>query len=127
MAYAATVHTSIVFWEPEVDVGVLAPFQVLLSSLPHVSLSSIPFTSLAFHFNVDVPPVVVKHVQEDPDAKIPFVQRFDLGEINISPAPAEPKEVEGVLRWGPGSTIVFTGSVASDLPVHLSVRPPIAH
>ena len=34
IACATTVHTSVVFWEPEVDVGVLAPFQILLSSLP---------------------------------------------------------------------------------------------
>ena len=119
--------TSVVFWEPEVDVGVLAPFQILLSSLPHVSLSSIPFTSLAVHFHGDAPSVIVKHAPEDPDAEVPSVQRFDLGEIAVSPAPTEPREIEAVLQWGPGSTIVFTGSVASDLPVHLSVRPPVAH
>ena len=120
-------RTSVVFWEPEVGIGMLAPSQILLSSLPHVSLPSIPATSLAIHFNADVPPVVVKHAQEDPDAKIPSVQRFDLDEITVSPAPAEPKEVEGVLRWGPGSTIVFTESVAPDLPMHLSVCPPAAY
>ena len=113
--------TSIVFWEPEVDVGVLAPFQILLSSLPHVSLSSIPFTSLAVHFHGDGPSVIVKHSQADPDAEVPSVQRFDLGEITVSPAPTEPREIEGVLQWGPGSTIVFTGSVSSDLPMHVSV------
>ncbi|KAI1785207.1 Gryzun, putative trafficking through golgi-domain-containing protein [Ganoderma leucocontextum] len=112
---------SVVFWEPEVDVGVLAPFQILLSSLPHVSLSSIPFTSLAVHFHGDIPAVVVKHVQTDPDAEVPSLQRFDLGDIAVSPAAAEPREIEGVLRWGPASTIVFTGSVSSDLPMRVSV------
>ena len=109
------------FWEPEVDVGVLAPFQILLFSLPHVSLSSIPFTSLAVHFHGDAPSVIVKHIQVDPDAEVPSVQRFDLGEIAVSPATTEPREIEGVLRWGAGSTIVLTGSVSSDLPIHLSV------
>ncbi|PIL33423.1 hypothetical protein GSI_04045 [Ganoderma sinense ZZ0214-1] len=113
--------TSVVFWEPEVDVGVLAPFQILLSSLPHVSLSSIPFTSLAVHFHGDVPSVIVKHAQADLDAEVPSVQRFDLGEITVSPATKEPRELEAVLQWGPGSTIVFTGSVSSDLPMHVSV------
>ncbi len=113
--------TSVVFWEPEVDVGVLVPFQILLSSLPHVSLSSIPFTILAVHFHGDAPSVIVKHVQADPDAEVPSVQRFDLGEIAVSHAPTEPREIEGELRWGSGSTIVFTGSVSSDLPMHVSV------
>ncbi|TBU21299.1 Gryzun, putative trafficking through golgi-domain-containing protein [Dichomitus squalens] len=119
--FKSLLSTSVVFWEPEVDVGMLAPVQIHLSSLPHVSLSSVSFTSLAIHFNSDVPSVIVKHVQADPDAKVPSVQRVDIGEINVSPAPAEPQEVVSVLRWGPGSTIVLAGSVASDLPMHLSV------
>ncbi|KAI0359646.1 hypothetical protein OH77DRAFT_1587090 [Trametes cingulata] len=112
---------SVVFWDPEVDVGEHAPFQILLSSRPNVSLSSIPFTSLAIHFHADVPPVVVRHHLEDPDAEIPAMQRFDLGQISVSPAAAESTEVEAVLRWGPGATIALTGSVSSAIPQQISV------
>ncbi|KAI9062346.1 hypothetical protein FKP32DRAFT_1593495 [Trametes sanguinea] len=117
----AILDASVVFWDPEVDVGTQAPFQLILASQPNVSLSSIPFTSLAVHFSSDVPPVIVKHTQNDPDAEIPDVQRIDLGELVVAPAPAESIEVEGPLRWGPGSNIVFTGSVSSSLPTQLSI------
>ncbi|KAI0365604.1 hypothetical protein BV20DRAFT_1056347 [Pilatotrama ljubarskyi] len=112
---------SVVFWDPEVDVGEQAPFQILLSSRPDVSLSSIPFTSLAIHFNADVPPIMVRHHQEDPDAEISAMQRFDLGQIAIAPTTAESTEAEAVLRWGPGATIAFTGSVSSAIPQQISV------
>ena len=112
-----------VFWDPEVDVGSPAPFQLILSSQHNVSLSSIPFTSLAIHFNADVPPVVVRHSQTDPDAEVPSVQRFDLGQIQLVPASPDTHEVEAALRWGAGSTIVFTGSVSSGTPTQISVRP----
>lgn len=110
------------FWDPEVDVGVQAPFQILLSSQANISLSALPFTSLAIHFSEDVPPITIRHSQEDPDAEIPIVQRFDIGQVAIVPATTEPSEVEAVLRWGPGSTIAFTGTVASATPTQISVR-----
>ncbi|KAH9889488.1 Gryzun, putative trafficking through golgi-domain-containing protein [Cubamyces lactineus] len=113
--------TSVVFWDPEVDVGSPAPFQLILSSQPNVSLSSIPFTSLAIHFSTDVPPVIVRHRQADPDAEIPSVQRFDLGQIQLAPATTDTHEVEAALRWGAGSTIVFTGSVSSGTPAQISI------
>ena len=81
-----------------------------------------PFTSLAIHFNADVPPIIVRHSLEDPDAEIAAVQRVDLGELVVSPAPIEPKEVEGELRWGSGTTVVFAGTVRSNLPMQVSVR-----
>ncbi|KAH9855996.1 Gryzun, putative trafficking through golgi-domain-containing protein [Lenzites betulinus] len=112
---------SVVFWDSEINVGEQAPFQILLSSQTHVSLSSIPFTQLAIHFNADVPPVVVEHLQPDLDAGIPSVQRFDLGLLVVSPVVAEPIEKQAVLRWGPQSTIVFTGIVSSPLPMHITV------
>ena len=120
-----SVNASAVFWEPEVDVGDAAPFQLQLSSQPNVSLSSIPFTSLTIHFAADIPPVIIRHSQEDPDSDIPAVQRVDLGHITVSPAPTESKEVETCLRWGSGTTIVFTGTVGSDLPMHISVCPSV--
>ncbi|RPD57771.1 hypothetical protein L226DRAFT_490820 [Lentinus tigrinus ALCF2SS1-7] len=115
------VDAAVVFWDPEVNVGDLAPFQILLSSHPNVSLSSLPFTSLAIHFSGDVPPIVVRHTHNDDDTDIPPVQRIDLGEFVVSPAPSETKEIEGSLRWGAGTTIVLTGSVSSNLPMNVSV------
>ena len=113
--------TSVIFWESEVDVGCQAPFQIQLSALPHVSLSSIPFTSLAVHFNADIPPITIRHVQEDSDAEIPAVHRIDLGETNISSTPPEAREIEAALRWRAGTTLVLTGTVSSELPMHISV------
>ncbi len=118
---AHLVDSTIVFWEPEVDVGEPVPYQLLLTSHAHVSLSSIPFTSLAIHFNTDIPPIIVRHSEDDPDANIPAVQRIHMGDLVMSPVPIEPKEVEGALRWGAGTTIVFAGSVLSNLPTHISV------
>ncbi|KAI8973973.1 Gryzun, putative trafficking through golgi-domain-containing protein [Trametes punicea] len=112
---------SVVFWDPEVDVGTQAPFQLILSSQPNVSLSSLPFATLAIQFSSDVPPVVVRQYQGDPDAEIAAVQRFDLGEVVVNPAPTEPKQVEATLRWGPGTTVVFTGSVSSNIPTQVTV------
>ncbi|KAI0776280.1 Gryzun, putative trafficking through golgi-domain-containing protein [Trametes elegans] len=112
---------SVVFWDPEVNVGVQAPFQILLSSQANISLSALPFTSLAIHFSEDVPPITIRHNQDDPDAEIPTVQRFDVGQVAIVPVTTEPSEVEAVLRWGPGSTIVFTGTVSSATPTQVSV------
>lgn len=113
-----------VFWDHEIDVGEQARFQILLSSQPDVSLSSIPFTQLAIHFGTQAPPLIIKHHQPDPDVDVPTVQRFDLGEVVVAPAPTEPVEIEAELQWGAGSTIVFTGSVSSALPMHISVRVP---
>ncbi|RDX49266.1 hypothetical protein OH76DRAFT_1483227 [Lentinus brumalis] len=115
------VDAAVVFWDPAVDVGDLAAFQIQLSSHPHVSLSSLPFTSLAIHFNEDVPAVIVRHAQDDSQVEVPSVQRIDLGDLVVSPAPSEAKEIEGTLRWGAGTTIVLVGSVSSQLPMHVSV------
>ncbi|KAI0827923.1 Gryzun, putative trafficking through golgi-domain-containing protein [Trametes gibbosa] len=112
---------SVVFWDSEINVGEQAPFQILLSSQTNVSLSSIPFSQLAIHFNADVPPVIVSHHQPDTDDETPSVQRFDLGLLAMSPMNTEPVETQAVLRWGPDSTIVFTGSVSSALPMRISV------
>ncbi|KAI0753080.1 Foie gras liver health family 1-domain-containing protein [Daedaleopsis nitida] len=117
----AILESTIIFREPQVDVGVAAPFQLLLTSQTNVSLSSLPFTSLAIHFDSDVPPIIVRHTQDDPDAEIPAVQRIDLGDFVISPTPSEPKEVQGSLRWGPGTTIALVGSVRSSLPMQVSI------
>lgn len=121
---ACAVDASVVFWDHEIDVGEQARFQILLSSQPDVSLSSIPFTQLAIHFGTHAPPLIIKHHQPDPDVDVPIVQRFDLGEVVVAPAPTEPSEIEAELQWGAGSTIVFTGSVSSALPMHISVRMP---
>ena len=104
-----------VFCEPEVD------FQILLPSHPDVSLSSIPFTSFTFHLSGDVPPVVARHVQDGTDSAIAAVRRVDLGELVVSPASGETKEVEGLLRWGAGTTIVLAGTVSSSLPMNILV------
>ncbi|KAI0767041.1 Gryzun, putative trafficking through golgi-domain-containing protein [Fomes fomentarius] len=113
--------STIVFWQPEVDVGEPVPYQLLLTSHANVSLSSIPFTSLAIHFNTDIPPIIVRHSEDDPDANIPAVQRIYMGDLVMSPVPIEPKVVEGALRWGAGTTIVLAGSVLSNLPTHISI------
>ena len=45
------------------------------------------------------------------------IQRIDLGDL----PPEVAAESEGCLRWEKGATILFSGTVSSDVPLTLSV------
>lgn len=124
------VDTSLVFWKPEVAVGERAAFQLSLSAPPAVSMSSLPFSSLAIYFAPDMRPVIVRHkpgggggggLQTQTGSSA--VRRVDVGHVEVSAAGegGSVVEIEAELRWGPGSTIVFAGDVLSDVPATLKV------
>lgn len=113
------VDSNVVFWVPEVKVGESAAFQLSLTAPQNVVISSLPFTSLAVHFSGKVAPIVVRHapLQEE---RPPAVQRVDLGHTVCS-ADETPHSLEANLRWQPRALIIFTGTLASDIPTTLQV------
>ncbi|KAJ7772064.1 Gryzun, putative trafficking through golgi-domain-containing protein [Mycena maculata] len=102
--------SSVVFWTPEVKVGEPAAFQLCLTAPTNTTITSLPFVSLDIHFSGNLPPIVVRHASGPAP---PSVQRVDLGHISPSGAP-EPPVVD--LRWQPGASVVFTGTLSSDIP-----------
>ena len=97
-------------------------FQLSLTAPSDVVISDLPFSSLAIYFSHKEEPVVVHHNEDaSSDAKI---QRVDIGDLPLEIA----SESEGHLRWEKGATILFAGTVLSDVPLTLTVcshRPRI--
>lgn len=118
----ALVDTSLVFWKPEVSVGERAAFQLSLSAPSSVSMTSLPFSSLAIHFSPEMQPIVVKHKHDESQMSSPAVRRVDVGHVFTTGVGGDAIEVEADLRWGPGSTIVFAGDLSSNVPAILKVR-----
>ncbi|OCH86086.1 hypothetical protein OBBRIDRAFT_890731 [Obba rivulosa] len=118
-------ESCIVFWKPDVNVGEAAPFQISLTAPSGVSMSALPFTTLTVEFSADIPPIVVQHSLGDNGQALSQVRKIDLGLISISASPQkdklEARVVEGVLRWGPGHTVVLAGALLSDTPRTLSI------
>ncbi|PCH35565.1 glutathione transferase omega-1 [Wolfiporia cocos MD-104 SS10] len=112
-----------IFWQPDVIVGESCAFQLSLTARQSVSLSSLPFSSLAIHFSADMPPVTVRHAPAALGHEIPAVQRIDVSHISASSSEneSEGNEAEGNLRWGPSGTIVVAGSVSSDVPTIIKI------
>ncbi|KIP04097.1 hypothetical protein PHLGIDRAFT_31528 [Phlebiopsis gigantea 11061_1 CR5-6] len=115
--------SSIVFWSSEVKVGDHAVYQLTLSAPSHLYMSSLPFVSLSIHFDDDVPRITIVHKAPEDGSEAPLVQRVDLGQVDLSVDSAHDaaREVEAVLRWKPGSAIVFTGSLVSPVPATLTI------
>lgn len=90
-------------------------FQLSLTAPSDLVISGLPFSSLAIYFSHREEPVVVYHIKDaTPAAKI---QRVDLGDLS----PEIAAESEGYLRWEKGATILFAGTVSSDVPLTLTV------
>ncbi|KAF8161338.1 Gryzun, putative trafficking through golgi-domain-containing protein [Crassisporium funariophilum] len=103
--------SSVVFWSPEVKVGERAAFQLIMTAPSTVSLASIPFSRLAIHFADKTSPLVVDHAASESEST---VRRVDLGHATFSDT-EEPPVVIADLRWLPGSTMVFTGTISSEI------------
>ena len=123
-----SVDSSLVFWSPEVKVGDPAVYQLTLSAPSHLYIFSLPFISISIHFDDDMPPIMVVHKPHDDGSEAPRVQRVELGQMDLSADSTRDaaREVEAVLRWKPGSTIVFTGSLVSAVPATLTVGLSVA-
>lgn len=109
------VDASVVFWSNAVFVEEPVAFQLSLTAPSDVSISSLPFSSLAIYFSHKEEPIIVHHSADAVDgAKI---RRVDLGDLPLAIATT----AQGYLRWEKAATIVFVGKVSSDSPVTLAV------
>jgi hypothetical protein len=108
-------NTSITFWSSKAFVDERVAFQLSLTAPSDVVLSGLPFSSLAIYFSHKEEPVVVHH---DPSAtSAANFQRVDLGDLPLEIS----VEREGCLKWEKGGTILFVGTVASDVPLTMTI------
>jgi hypothetical protein len=90
-------------------------FQLSLTAPSDIAISDLPFASLAIYFSHKEGPVVVHH--NEVLASTAKIQRVDLGDLPLKIT----GEKEGYLRWKKGATILFAGTVSSDVPLTLTV------
>ncbi|KAJ3501987.1 hypothetical protein NLJ89_g9091 [Agrocybe chaxingu] len=111
-------ESDVVFWSSEVKVDELAAFQLSLTAPKLATISAIPFSRLMIHFSGDLPSISVEHEPSEGVSEPKPIQRVDLGEITSS---YDGSALKANLRWAVGSTIVFTGSLASETSTTLKV------
>lgn len=110
-----TVDANVIFWTNEAFIGERVAFQLSLTAPSDVAISALPFSSLAIYFSHLEEPVIVHHnVDAAASGK---VQRVDLGNLPLEIATG----CQGYLRWEKSATIVFAGTVSSDVPITLTV------
>lgn len=122
------VDSAVVFWATDVKVDALAVFQLSLTAPSDVSISDLPITALEIHFSSTtgtIPSIVVRHSQsesEEESNKASLVRKVDLGHgAQGGEEQPQSREVEAELRWRPGATIVFSGTLSSKVPTSLKV------
>lgn len=93
-----------------------AAFQLSMTASTSLDFSTLPITSLALHFTEDDAPLLVRHKPSDSSSEV--VRRIELGHISIH---GKKEEVESDLRWGLGAKIIFTGTLASAIPMSMKV------
>jgi hypothetical protein len=76
-----------------------------------------PFASIAIHFSNHTSPIIVEHESSDSESNVRVV---DLG--HISQLDDDQPSVKANLRWQTGATIIFKGSMSTELPSVLKVR-----
>lgn len=111
--------SSVIFWTPEINVGESSAFQISLAAPTCRTIKSIPFSSLAVFIQDRVSPLIIHHSPSDADPHL-------LGVVNLGHiSPSDDDDLEGSrtadLCWTPGSTIVFRGTMSSDVPSVLKV------
>lgn len=109
------VDTSVNFWSSEAFIDERVAFQLSLTAPIDLVISDLPFSSLAIYFSHREEPVVVHHNKDGMSAA--KIQRVDLGDLSLEIA----AESDGYLRWEKGATILFAGTVSSDVPLTLTV------
>ena len=94
--------------------GEPAAFQLTMTAPTSISIALIPFSRLTLHLSDDSSPIIVHHAPSD--VQLP-IQRVVIGHTTGQ----EPLNVAANLRWQPESTIIFTGSISSEVPLVLKV------
>lgn len=115
--FAFLVDSDVAFWSSEVKVGEQAAFQLRLTAPSSVTIASMPFASIAIHFSNQTSPIIVEHESSDSESNVRVV---DLG--HISQSDNDQPSVKADLRWQTGATIIFKGSMSTELPSVLKVR-----
>ena len=116
-----TVETSAVFWNAEAHVSQPAPFQLFLTSPPHVAIDSLPIASLEIYLSGVDGPLIVEH--DDPKSEdTSSLRRIDVG--NLPTGTECSVKTSANLRWGLNTTTVFTGSLTAVKPTRLEVCDP---
>ena len=118
-----TVRTSVRFWETDIHVGHPTAFQLSVSTPGTIPLSSLSFVSVSIYFSDNaLIPLVIHHSDDGPDSD-KKVRRVALGDVSryLSDidGPIEDGTEDGLqayLRWGSGVSIVFTGTLRSEVP-----------
>jgi trafficking protein particle complex subunit 11 len=94
-------------------VGEPAAFQLTMTAPTSISIALIPFSRLTLDLSNDSS-IVVHHAPSD--VQLP-IQRVVIGHA----AGQEPLNAVANLRWQPEGTIIFTGSISSEVPLVLKV------
>jgi hypothetical protein len=108
-----TVDSNVVFWSSEVKVGEPAAFQLTMTAPISISIALIPFSRLTLHLSNDST-IIVHHAPSDVQL---LIQRVVIGHATGQ----EPLNVAANLRWQPEGTMIFTGSISSEVPIVLKV------
>ena len=127
-----TVRTSVHFWETNIHVGQPTAFQLSISMPGNIPLSSLSFVSVSIYFSEDaLTPLVIHHSDDAPDPE-KKVRRVALGDVSRYlfdiDGPVEggvEEKFQAYLRWGSGASIVFTGSLRSEVPGTLKLTKVI--
>ena len=93
--------------------GEPAAFQLTMTAPTSISIALIPFSRLTLHLSNDSS-IIVHHAPSD--VQLP-IQRVVIGHVTGQ----EPLDVVANLRWQPEGTIIFTGSISSEVPLVLKV------
>jgi hypothetical protein len=118
-----TVRTSVHFWETDIHVGQPTAFQLSVSMPGDIPLSSLSFVSVSIHFSDNaLTHLVIHHSDNAPDSH-KKVRRVALGDVSRylfdihDPGEGGAEEsLQAYLRWGSGVSIVFTGTLRSEVP-----------
>ncbi|KAF7321602.1 hypothetical protein MKEN_00681300 [Mycena kentingensis (nom. inval.)] len=102
--------SSVVFWAKEVKVRDPAAFQICLTAPTMTSIFSLPVSSIDIHVSELFPVISVLHDTSAESKEL--IRRIDLGTI-MSSKSAGP--LKGNLRWHPGTTLVLTGMLSSEV------------
>ncbi|GAA5914419.1 hypothetical protein JCM6882_008227 [Rhodosporidiobolus microsporus] len=109
------------FHTPTTPVSTPVPFQLVLSSPPTARSSGLSFTSLDIHFNDDRPPISVQHADPAEGEGGKEVEKVNLGSVGAE------QERKANLRWQNGAVKVFSGAIALDRELTLTVDKVVLH
>jgi hypothetical protein len=111
------VDVRVAFWQNQADLAGKAPFQFSMACDSTTIISQLQFSSLHVSFTDDHPDLLV-NAGPDPDEDTSIESFLDVGLVG-----AEDQDTKtAALTWQPGSRIVLSGQVQSELEIEVKVR-----